>query len=145
LQQCFQSPLYFESGHAVHMKTMISQQSWILGPCELLPSLDVCPSIKFHTFGYLLYNLWANFKVQGRVKQAYNIGIFCFSLKHVLLRSKSKDWLAGNRLISLSRVTSLPMDCCFIQVSVMLCNLCNFFSFTEQFLRYIMMRKSYIR
>ena len=35
--------------------------------------------------------------------------------------------------------------CFIIQVSVMLCNLCNFFSFTEQFLSCIMMRKSSMR
>jgi hypothetical protein len=27
----------------------------------------------------------------------YNIGICCFFAKHVALRSKNKDWLAGNQ------------------------------------------------
>ena len=32
----------------------------------------------------------------GQAKD-YKIGICCFSAKHAALRSKSKDWLAGNQ------------------------------------------------
>jgi hypothetical protein len=32
----------------------------------------------------------------GQTKD-YKIGICCFSAKHAVLRSKSKDWLAGNQ------------------------------------------------
>ena len=32
----------------------------------------------------------------GQTKD-YEIGIYCFSAKHVALRSKSKDWLSQNQ------------------------------------------------
>ena len=32
-----------------------------------------------------------------QVKPDYKIGICCLSTKHAVLRSKSKDWLAGNQ------------------------------------------------
>jgi len=35
----------------------------------------------------------------GRVKPDYEIGNCCFSAEHAALRSKSKDWLVGIRIM----------------------------------------------
>ena len=37
------------------------------------------------------------FEPRSSQTKDYKIGIFCFSTKHVALRSKSKDWLAQNQ------------------------------------------------
>ena len=37
------------------------------------------------------------FKPWSGQSKDYKIGICCFSTKHVVLRSKSKDWLAQNQ------------------------------------------------
>jgi hypothetical protein len=60
----------------------------------------------------------------GQTKD-YEIGISCFSAKHLALRSKSKDWLLRNQnnvsewsdmsnreLLCQSGVTCLPENCC---------------------------------
>ena len=72
---------------------------------------------KIHISG-VIFSVFFSSVVDHGFKVGSNIVIFCFSLKHVLLRNKSKDWLAGNQLISLSRVTCLPMDCCFSELAL---------------------------
>ena len=51
----------------------------------------------------------------GQTKD-YKIGICCFSVKHSALRRKSKDF--GNRIMSPSGVTCLPVDCCFSELAL---------------------------
>ena len=50
----------------------------------------------------------------GQTKD-YKIGICCFSAKHAVLRSKSKDGLTRNKdnVFRVDRVTCLHIDCCF--------------------------------
>jgi hypothetical protein len=45
----------------------------------------------------------------GQIKD-YKIGICCFSTKHALLRSKSRDWLALNQDNVSSAATCIPAD-----------------------------------
>jgi hypothetical protein len=45
--------------------------------------------------GMLLYgSVSSRKKSPCRIKPDYKTGLFCFSTKHTVLRSKSKDWLA---------------------------------------------------
>jgi hypothetical protein len=44
-----------------------------------------------------IYLLYTGFELWSGQTKDYNIGICCFSAKHVALRSKSKDWLARNQ------------------------------------------------
>jgi len=48
----------------------------------------------------------------------YKIGICHFSAKHTAIKSKSKDWLAGNRIMCPSGMTCLPADCCFSELAL---------------------------
>ena len=48
----------------------------------------------------------------GQIKD-YEIGICCFSAKHVALSRKSKNWLAWIRIMCPSGATCLPADRCF--------------------------------
>ena len=45
----------------------------------------------------------------GQTKD-YEIGIGCFSTKHVTLKSKSNGWLVGNRIMCPSGATCLSAD-----------------------------------
>ena len=55
------------------------------------------------------------FKPQSSQTKDYKIGMCCFPTKHaVLLRRKSKDWLARNKDNVCSGTTCLSADCCFI-------------------------------
>ena len=53
----------------------------------------------------------------GKTKD-YEIGIFCFSIKHAALRRKSKDWLGQKKDNVSSGVTCLPADCCFSELAI---------------------------
>ena len=49
----------------------------------------------------------------------YIIGFRCLSVKHITLRSKSKDWMAQNQdNESPSGVAYLPVDYCFIELAL---------------------------
>ena len=39
----------------------------------------------------------SGFQLRSRQSKDYQIGICCFSAKHTLLRTKSKDWLARDQ------------------------------------------------
>ena len=51
----------------------------------------------------------------GQTKD-HKIGICCFSVKHVALRRKT-GWL-GMRIMCLSGVTYLSVDCCFSELAL---------------------------
>ena len=53
----------------------------------------------------------------GKTKD-YNIDICGFSVKHTAIRSKSKDWLAGNRIMCASGTTCLSADFCFSELAL---------------------------
>jgi hypothetical protein len=53
----------------------------------------------------------------GKTKD-YEIGICCFSPKHVALMSKCKDWLARKLIMCPSGETRVPVDCCFSEVTL---------------------------
>ena len=48
----------------------------------------------------------------------YKIVICCFSNKNAALRSMSKEWLVGNRIMCLSGETCLPVDSCFSELAL---------------------------
>ena len=41
--------------------------------------------------------VYRGFEAQSGQNKEYRIGICCFSVKHAVLRRKSKDWLARNQ------------------------------------------------
>jgi len=56
------------------------------------------------------------FKSQTGKTKDYEIGICCFSTKHLVLRSKSKDWCLAIRIMCTNRATYLATDCCFCEL-----------------------------
>ena len=52
----------------------------------------------------------------GQTKD-YNIDIYCFFVKHAVLRSKSKDWLARYQNNVSEWSEYLPADCCFSELA----------------------------
>ena len=63
--------------------------------------------------------------IERRSRQTKNnkIDIYCFSDKHTVLRSKSKDWLVQNQEMWSSGVACLPtLDCCFNELELYISN-----------------------
>ena len=58
------------------------------------------------------------FELRSGQTKEYKIGICCFSAKHMVLRRKSKDWLAQNKDNVCKWVTCLFADCCFNELAL---------------------------
>jgi len=87
--------------HDIAEKLFTLQLTTTHTPYLLLNTLH-CPLIIKHIDGVMVSLLTSSvvdpgFELQSGQTKHYNIGICCFSSKHAVLRSKSKDWLARNQ------------------------------------------------